>query len=294
MTQANDIAFYSALLQRHQYAFVDRVFTSEKMLEGMPIIPLVPKELRSDAEQMPALLPLGQGAPYMSRLAAMMKAGEEDPSCNPVDTLIVVTPDIEQSRLESHLISRLICLSPKRGKVYLRYFSSDVFPHLLRVFSPAHLKSLFGPHGEVREWTYRFQNDWITVPAPYVTEDVLPLAWVVTKGQLEALTIVGDVSRVLDTYQERIGRPWNSHAEWDAKARVAEISIGIAQNVCCLRDPIDLKTFALHALTYGERFYRHPSIENILRDTASRPGAYHAATSKLTKNEWATVAARDL
>lgn len=287
MTQDRDINFYSDLLACHQYALVDRVFTSEQTLEKIPVIPLIPSRVSSDADQMPALMPLD--APYMPRLAARMKAGETDPSCNPIDTLIAVAPHITQKRLVSHLTSRLIFFSPGGKKGYLRYFSSDIFPHLLRILPPTGLKNLFGQRGEVLNWTYRFQDTWNTVSAPTVAEGV-HAAWIISREQYAALEIVGEVNEVLDAYREKMDRPWKDIAEWDEKACVIELAIGYAQRIYHLSAPIDLKAFAMHALAYGEHFHKYRAIQQILRDTAPHPGAYHAATSKLTDNEWAVIA----
>ena len=292
MTQEHNILFYSGLLARHQYAFVDRAVVPAETLEGLPIIPLVPRELRSDAQQMPALLPLAPEAPYMERLSVAMKMGEDNATLDPVDTLIAVAPDISQNLLASHLTSRLI-VHFQRNKAFLRYYSSDIFPHLVRVLPPGYLKSLFGRRGEVQKWTYRFQGDWISVPVPYVSEgEGVPNFWAVTAEQRKVLDIAGEINQTLDEYRAKMGRPWNDCQEWEVKARVTEYSIGIAQQH--LSDPDDLKAFALHALTHGEHFYRHPAIENILHNAASSPGAYREATRHLTENEWAKVAAEAL
>ena len=152
MAPNHDTAFYSALLAQHQYALVDREVASEDALKGLPLIPLIPDELEGDVNAMPALLPFGPKATYMERLAVSMKAGETDPRLNPVSTLIVVSPSVKQKALKDHLVSRLIVTSPQ-GRTFLRYYSSDIFPHLVRILSPARLKSLFGPLNQVQRWT---------------------------------------------------------------------------------------------------------------------------------------------
>ena len=285
MVKVNGMGFYSHLLMQHQYAFVDRATTYKDAYELYPIIPLVPDSLRSDANKMPALIPLMPDAPYMERLAACMTLGQEMPYLDPVATLIAVPPDVSQDLLVRHFISRLICDSPQ-GKMYLRYFSSDIFPHLVRVLSAERLKSLFG---KVDQWTYHFQNEWITVPAPDVTEGV-PVIWRVLQGQREAIDLLGMVNRVLGDHKEQMGRPWKNHAEWNEKARIAEASFGIAQRVYHLSDSADLTTFARQAMAHGERFYHHPRIHDLLQHTASRPGAYSDASRSITNGEWVKIA----
>jgi hypothetical protein len=292
MSQGHDISFYSDLLARHQYALVDRAFASQETLEEIPTFPLVPRPLKVAADEMPVLVPLNPKAPHMAFLADCMKKGESDTSENPVDTLIAVSPDVKQQLLERHLISRLIVKSPQ-GEAYMRYYSSDVFPHLVRILSPARLKSLFGHDGgiygaAVQHWTYRFQNEWITVDAP-VTEDVAPTSWIITREQRESLDHVGELSKALDTYRDNMDRPWKDHVEWNEKACIAERSMGIAKRTYHLSAPTDLVAFAVQALTHGERFYNHPRIHNLLQETASRPCAYRDATIAITDEEWATM-----
>jgi len=289
MNQGHDIEFYSDLLARHQYALVDRAVASAKILEKLPLVLLVPSSLRSDEHVMPGLLPLGPDKPYMGYLAECMKKGETDASENPVDTLLVVSPDIEQRQLELHLISRLIVFS-QQGKAYLRYYSSDIFPHLVRILSARRLKSLFGPKGQVCQWTYRFQNEWIPVPAPDVDRGV-PLAWVIRRENRDSLDIVGDVSQAVDIYQEKLNRPWKDHAEWDKAVRLAERSIGLARRTYHLSAPADLNAFVIQALMYGERIHTHPRLQRLLQDSASRPHAYRDATHGITNDEWVAMAA---
>jgi len=294
MDQKHDFEFYLDLLTRHQYAFFDRMATPEDMCELFPFIPLVPDYLRSDAHRMPGLLPLAPDAPYMEHLAACMTLEVENPSINPVATLIEVSPDVNQRLLEIHLTSRLIVYSPQ-GKAYLRYYSSDIFPHLVRVLSPERLKSLFGSDrnllGRVQKWTYRFQDEWITVPAPEVTKGV-PIAWTVLREQREALNLVDKVDKALDAYQTEMGRPWNDYAEWNEKACAIELSLDVAQRIYHLSDTDDLATFAMQALTHGERFYSHPRIHSLLRHTAPRPGAYSNASYDIKDDEWIEIAAK--
>lgn len=251
MTQGHDIAFYSALLACHQYAFIDHATTSAETMEGLPLIPLVPWEMKRDIALTPALLPLTPESPYMERLAVGMKMGESNVSLNAIKTLIATAPNIEQCRLEKHLISRLIFYRQHGGRGFLRYYSSDIFPHLVRALPPSRLKKLFGLDGQVLNWTFRFQNDWITVPAPEASGPMLQ-AWIMTKTDIEALDLVGEIEHVLGIYRKEMGRPWKDYAEWDEKAR---------------------------------------AIENILRSVASHSDADHTATHTFTVNEWAAMLA---
>jgi len=288
MNPGHDIEFYSDLLARHQYALVDRVGAPAEILEALPLVLLVPDYLRSDENAMPGLLPLGPDKPYMAYLAECMKAGERNASENPVDTLLVASPDIGQRLLEIHLTSRLIVYSPQ-GRAFLRYYSSDIFPHLVRILSVERLKSLFGYKAQVCQWTYRFQNEWITVPVPDVNRHV-PISCVIRREERESLDIVGDVNKALDAYRKEMGRPWENHAEWNEKACAIDHSISIAQRIYRLDAPADLNAFALQALRHGERFHSHPRIQNLLKETASRPSAYRDATHGITDDEWAAMA----
>ena len=223
MTQ--DIYFYASMLAHHSYALLDSLYTSVETLEGMPVTLLTSRELERKDVSLPGLLPLGPDAPYIQRLAERMKAGETDPSCNPVATLIATDSRLTQEQIERHLTSRPLCFTDTPGKqAYLRFYDPHIFPHFVRILSPERLKCLYGCNGEVLLWTYRFYGQWVPMPAPEPAGAV-PSLWLIPQGQCESLFALGKVNGALKARQEQMGRPWKDFAEWAEAANAIETDI---------------------------------------------------------------------
>jgi len=277
------------LLERHNFALIDRAAVHHRPWhDSLPMVPLAPEILPSDEAAMPALLALEPDAPYLDVLERSLIAAEENPSWHLLSCLLVVAPEVGPDDLADHLTSRLILDSPK-GKVLLRYYDHRVFPHLVRTLSPAQLQALFGPEEQVWQWTYRFQNEWITVPAPEITEGV-PLYWQVDARTREKLEYTGLINTVLRKRSQHLKRPWQDWKEYENNIDPAEAAIVLGQHRYRLSAPDDLAAFGLHALNHGADFHLYPFIQRILCDeTRRKPGDYAFATECLTHDEWAEI-----
>jgi len=213
---------YPTFLSHHQYAIVDCAHLfPQPWTESAPMMPLIPNDMRGDAEDMPALLPLDDpGAPWMLDLLGDLTRCERFDSRPPIVNLIAVPKGTDPKALSRHLKERLVVHFPE-GKAYLKYFLPDTFVHLKRILPPALLQALYGP---VSSWTVYFQKQWVSEPTPGITENV-PVFWDVTAEQYAALERIQLVNRVLSFWREDRDRPWASLAEFRAYANHADDAV---------------------------------------------------------------------
>jgi len=220
---------YTDILSLHDYAIIDRVgLYEEPWHKALPMTLLMPKLLRSDAEKMPALLPLGPQAPYLEELAEDLRTADEHGFKPLVSTLLTVPPETDPARLHWHLTACVALQSPQ-GRATLRYYDPLVFLHLDRVFNAHRYKEYF--YGSVvSSWTLRFQKGWVTLPVPEV-EDYKPnplgLAsmLLVDAPQREGLDRIGAINLALALWREKTGHPWPGLAEWRVLAAQADACI---------------------------------------------------------------------
>lgn len=210
---------YSALLARHQYAIVDCAHLfPEPWTESAPMKPLVPDELRSDAQKMPALLSLDPKRHWFPGLVDDLRRNEENAFPQFVANLLAVPGDVNSKSLARHLTSRLIVHFPK-GKAYLKFFEIDTFVHLKRILNPAELQALYG---SITEWTVYFQERWYSESAPGISKEAVPASWRVTSDQFAALDRIRLVNKVLRYWRDKLDRPWTSLEEFRAYADHAD------------------------------------------------------------------------
>jgi len=215
---------YPDLLSRHQYALVDCAgLFPESWHQALPLIPIVPKELKSDTDTMPALLPLDPGALWFQHLLDHLEVVESKRWKPILSCLLAVPEDVSLESLTWHLRDRLIVYSPQ-ARALLRYYDSYIFPHFQRVLHPAQLQALYG---SITGWTVYFlkteETEWITEPPPGIMEHV-PRFWSVSTEQDAALDRIGIVNQALDIWRAKT-RPWESLAEYQEMAAHMDAAI---------------------------------------------------------------------
>jgi hypothetical protein len=286
-----DVTAYRELLASHDYGIVDRTAVMPELWRELPLHPLVPDALHDSADLMPALLPLkALTAEQIASICDNYEVELENHdrrdyllSC----LLAPASPDAELKALVRHLSDRLVLLNPQ-GLVFLRYFDSRVFTQLRWLFKPEQMRALFGPF---QTWTFRFQDDWLSMTAPDVPE-VGGASWRVDASDQAALSRVGFVNVALSQRRAQLERPWSGLAEYDLLAKQAGSAIERAQRDYGLESEADLVAFAQHALAYGENFYLHPRFEQLMRDVRQNPHAGYAyEAAQLEDAEWALIAA---
>jgi hypothetical protein len=205
------------LLARHDYAIIDRAALFDESEAGdLPVEPLVPRILKNDAGKMPWLVPLTPGEPHMEMLAYHLECVEKG-SGPCLLSCLLAAPESTPGHMGIHLTKRLILHSPRGGKDLLRYYDPRVFQNLPRILKPEQLRALYGP---VTAWTFRFQDEWLTLPAPEVS-GVVPEYWAVNDAQRVRLNQVILLHPVLDAHRKQLGRPWRDLDEYAAVADAA-------------------------------------------------------------------------
>lgn len=219
--------FIRHYLTLHKYAVVDRlnVFPAP-WFQGAPMIPLVPRELQSDADDLPALLPIDPDAGWFPNLLEEFAVSNERDYPPPFWNLLVVPDGLGSESLAAHLTKRLIIQFPG-GKGYLRYFDPKNFVHFKRFLSPAHLRELYGP---IIRWSIYFDKRWITEPASSITK-TLPIHWAVNAKQFAALDRLRVLNQALFYWREELDRPWESLDEFRAYADLADALVVQEQRV---------------------------------------------------------------
>ena len=278
---------YEALLARHDYAIIDCAsIPDENKIDGLPSELLVPYEMRGDTALLPALLPLKAGAPYMKTLADAFDAADAGVGGYPLACLFEA-PGVKPGGLKVHLTDRLMMHSPRGGKDFLRYYSPRIFLQLARILTPEQRRTLYGP---IQVWTFHFQQQWHSWPAPEVT-GIVPKFWSVKTEQRDQVARLSLVTKALADYTKQRDRPWRDIDEYYARTKEADQAIIIARDGYRLRDADDIAAFTVHALTYGEYFHQHPAIQARLREVkANGHTGYLFAVADLDAAAWAAIA----
>jgi len=273
------------LLQAHQFALINRAkLAPQEWHEQLPLLPLVKKELRATPERSPALLPLAPDAPYMDALAQNLELALKKPKLRTPCALFDLFEDTKPERLQRHLADCLVPRLASGGKAYLRYFDPTVFPKLARIIPPNRWSLLYGP---IRRWTIPFQNEWISFPVPEVEHKAA--AWVITDPQWERIERIRFINNALMQRELTLNRPWESFEEYDQAGKVAERAMLAAQKLYGIEDKGDLMAYVVDAVTHGEHFHRHPTIQDLLRTPS--PEGYGAASGELDETIWAEAQA---
>ena len=278
---------YANLLAQHDYALVDRDAHHPDDYSDLPLIPLVPEQLRSDADLMPGLLALkslddATTARLIENLQATQANGEDR-----LISSLLVAHGIDQATMQKHLESRLDTAS-LQGRFLLRYYDPRAFIHFERILTLPWLRGMYGP---ICGWTIPFQDAWLTLPAPEVGLTVS--AWVVTTEDRRTLDRVGPVNMALKAFGKHLGRPWRDLAEYADFAAEADKALITGVQECGLKSADDLIAFAAHTLIYGEGFHQYPCIQRLLEKVREDRnfGYSGGAITMVSQQEWASIAA---
>ena len=273
-----------SILADHQYALVDRFSVGEQACEGLPIEPLIPTVLSGDAEKMPGLLALDPKAPYLPRLIKNIQYANEGIQQHLLSALLAVPPEIEQETLHDHLTEYSAIFLPRAEKYFLRSFDPRVFPHLVfRILNAKQVRCLFGP---ILAWTFRFQTEWVRVPVPEI-DGPFPSILTASAEQRIALDDVIVLNAALLQREQALDREWAGFDEWRAAMEDAVVALQVARKICRLVNTDDLVAFVRHALLHGAFFYRHETIQRLLKDAIQH--SYAARAALLKKEDWALI-----
>ena len=285
------------LLSRYDYAIIDRhAVWNKEAYKNWPLVPLIPRLLRSDADKMPALLPLEKEASWFPELAENLEAAARGDEQCLLSLLLNPMPDARQIDLENHLSVQLVVYH-KQGRLLLRYFDFRVFPHIVRrVLAAPHRAARF--YGPVLEWACRFDGRWITFPevegectrTPYVRAYIGSLR-PEEHGKIKRL---GAVNTALHLCRVERGRPWNDWPEYETAAEIADRAVQMAKDRYGLTAWDDIVSFAGHAVEHSEDFHFHPLVQDILRAAQGPEGGYAGRAAVLNQEQWTRIEAEAL
>jgi hypothetical protein len=274
------------LLCQHNYGLVDRsALREEAWHKALPLIPIVPKMLRSDEEKMPALLPFDPNESYMALLADNLEQAAKAPSKHLFCCMLDVMPNVSQSHLLQHLKRHLVltCMhGPIWNRYFLRYYDPRVMPHLVRIFRPAQIRSLLGV---VTKWTIRFQREWIALPLP--DEGPARSFWGVDTEQESRIKRILTLNRVLTNWKEQRGSPWANYEEYTDAIDYVEKAVDCAQKRYGIYDEDEISLFAFHALKHGCEFHFHSIIQTHL--SRMQRGKYSRTVAGMGEQEWKQI-----
>lgn len=263
------------LLRTHAYALVDREALGGEVPPDWPLIPLVPRGLESDAQRLPALLPLEEmaEAQRMDLLETLDNPLADDPL--PVVTLLDSDIDLEQMRV--HWVNRLIVHLPGGQQALLRSYDPRVFAQLQWMSSPAQLAALFGP---IRRWTIWLDGRWQSIRPP--AHDGLP-GGAISAEQAALLARIGQINEVLFSLPEQQRHPHE-------KASRAIDALLVRAQANGLRREDDQRTFALRGMTVHPHFDRDPQVQTLLQNMADAEHTLAYAFAGLGDAYWRQIA----
>ena len=283
-------ANYMALITCHTHAIIKwSGVVSADWHKELPVHPLVPRYLRSDADKMPVLLKLDElSDAQIEQFCLNLEVAAENPRLHLLSCLLDVSPETSTGSLVFHLAEKLLLngFRPKGQKLLLYYYRSKAFLLLRRVFSPEQLCQFYGP---VQSWTVPFQNEWMSFPPPQAT-GVVPELWMASDGQVQRIQRIGPINEVLGRQMKETNQRWESLDDFYADAEKIDRILVCAEQNYHLRDDDDLLVFAEHALKNGEHFHWHPMIQERLQVVAQQGWGYAQASAKLTEDDWKKIA----
>jgi len=237
---------YQDLLARHDYAIIDRtIIGAEDWHDELPLQDIVPKQMKNDVERTPKLLQLEMGAPHMARvienLDAARKGREEY-----LFSCLLSAPDVAPDKMMLHLRKHLVFAS-KQGNGVLRFYDGRVFPHLLRMLYPSTLGAIFVP---IRHWTFRLQDEWISVPPPET--NLVRRYWALDDKERQRVDRIHRINQTLSKWQQQHKRPWKDLDEFHARSEQVEQALLDAKNEAHLQDAGAQIAFALRVIETHE------------------------------------------
>ncbi|TJZ78714.1 DUF4123 domain-containing protein [Chitiniphilus eburneus] len=273
------------LLAQHHYAIVDRAAVNPAPWhQGLPLHPLVPSPLQSDADKMPALLPLGAlTAPQRELVCDNLLAaqqGEDDVLL----ACLLEAPTADFGQLMQHLTTRLLLRAPQ-GRALLRYYDPRVFAHLSWILNREQLAELFGP---ITRWTCYLKGSWTHLPCAQTP--VPGRYWGVDRQQRLQLDRVGLINTALSCELASDHPGWADLAALAIAARQADAALSTAQQRYGLQDEADLIEFASHALRHGAVFHLDDRIQQLLARVRAGQTTYADACALIEAPEWAGIA----
>ncbi|WP_251975882.1 DUF4123 domain-containing protein [Salinicola avicenniae] len=178
-----------------------------------------------------------------------------------------------------HLQRAVLQKNPAGKNVILRFHDPRVMNHLLTILTPAQWSVLLGP---IKQWIFVDHNGKLKrLRHPGVWQRQLDLS----AAQMAAIARIELINRCLEAWkreQSGVVLPDDANAILDRHLERAE-RYGI-------RDQASQIAFALQGAWTRPDFYRHPLIQNALRQLAQSQQRYITLTDTLNEADWQRLA----
>jgi hypothetical protein len=276
--------FAQELLEKHDYAMVDCYMLGDELPTTWKLLPLVPDGLEADAAKFPALLPLASlpDEEFFALCEQLEHAGAHKVT-PPILSLFKTSAAAKQ--LQAHWKKQLIARLPAGGKFHLRSYAPRVMTQILRIYSPAQLKALFGC---ISEWSIHCDHEWHRLQAP-PCEPVL--AQFFSRQQGEQMHRIQAINRTLAQLPDEARPAFTAHGKeyFSISERVDALLVRAANHALARED--EQVQFALHGMTVHPHFDSHPRIRALLAGINREEQTYLDAVSDLRESDWQRIAA---
>jgi hypothetical protein len=264
----------SSLLDAHDYALIDQLAVAN-IPNDLPVLPLVPSELKKEAHLLPLLLPLYElnedtRSTLIENEARAIAIGQP-----PLISTLLASP-ADPKKLSIHLTERLVIRLSLRIKALLRYYDPRVFAQLQWILPKPQLCSLFGP---IENWSIYLDGAWQRIDAPVVGAAI----WSTDATMSARLERIGMINQAL----ARLPSPRNG-----TRAQLGEQIdrfLVHARDCYQLNHDEDMVSFAVHALNVNPNFDQHPIIKSLIGRLAQEQQTYSDATALLDESVWQSI-----
>ena len=252
-------------------------------LNGKLELPAAVPPVYDVAELVPAARPELAGTVPMlycaehphEQLPALREQAERDRAAGaPPVICAILECEKTSTRLQRHLVDRLILPKPTEGTGILRFHDPRVFAHLRWILKPEQQGALMGP---VTRWSYLDgTGGWVTMEGAKAPNDDFAL----THGQYKQVERIELIERALQALRGNGAaiKP-DTPSLLDAQLAKGE-TYGLSG--------ADLLAFALHGTVVSPYFDRHPRVRTVLQAPEQHP--YAETVARWTQADWEAIA----
>lgn len=269
------------IIKQHNYALIDRKRVGE-IPKDWPVIPLVPRALAGQPDEMPLLLPLNLLADQQHR-----EIFEEVEQMSAKGLLpwfeTLLSSELTPEKLAKHLSSQLLFKDKQNRPYLIRYYDPRVFAQLSWIYSVPEFRMFYGgiTFSLIQRWNLLFNGHWEDLPCPPLEGSQ---KWP-NQAEIEARVMrIGLINLTI----AKLPPPANL-AERVALGQTIDGFIKRGQEQYGLNHKNDLTRFACLALTLHSNFDQHPVIKKILERNGHDDLTYCQRLARLSPKQWAVL-----
>lgn len=186
--------------------------------------------------------------------------------------------------LQAHWKKQLIARLPGGSKFHLRSYAPRVLTQLLRIYSPAQLKALFGC---IDEWSIYCNHAWHTLRAP----DCEPvLAQFFSRQQGEQMHRIQAINQTIAQLPAESRPAYATPAKefFSVSEKIDALLLRATAHALARED--EQIQFALHGMTVHPHFDTHPRVRTLLAGLDREEQTYLDAIAELQPADWQSIA----